>query len=60
MAKKEGEENIRKLARVGGGHTYGITLPIEAIRKFGWQESQRIKVEIDEKNKRFILKDWEE
>ncbi len=41
MAKKEGEENIRKLAKVGGGHTYSITLPIEAIRKFRWQEGQK-------------------
>ena len=60
MALKQGEQNIRKLAKVGGGHTYSVTLPIEAIRKFGWQESQKLKVEVDEKNKRLILKDWEE
>jgi len=36
MGLKQGEQNIRKLAKVGGGHTYSVTLPIEAIRKFGW------------------------
>ncbi len=59
MAKKEGEENIRKLAKVGGGHTYSITLPIEVIRKFRWQEGQKLQVKVDEKNKKIILKDWE-
>jgi hypothetical protein len=60
MALKQGEQNIRKLARVGGGHTYSLTLPIEAIRKFGWREKQKLEVEVDEKNKRLIIKDWEE
>ncbi len=28
MSRKQGEQNIRKLAKVGGGVTYSITLPI--------------------------------
>ena len=60
MALKQGEQNIRKLAKVGGDHTYSVTLPIEAIREFEWIEGQKIQVEVDKKNKRLILKDWDE
>ncbi len=52
------DRNIRKLAKVGGGKTYALTLPIEVIRKFGWQEKQRLEIEVDEKRKRLIIKDW--
>ena len=58
MALKQGEQNIRKLAKVGGGVTYSITLPIEAIRNFGWQEKQKLEIEVDNKNKRLIIRDW--
>lgn len=54
------KRNIRKLSRVGGGITYSITLPIEAVREFGWQEKQRLSVTVDRKNKRFVIKDWKE
>ncbi len=37
MALKVGKQNIRKLFKTGGDATYGITLPIGAIREFGWQ-----------------------
>lgn len=58
MALKIGKQNIRKLFKTGGDATYGITLPIEAIRKFGWQQFQKLEIEIDEKNKKIIIKDW--
>ena len=54
-----GDRNIRKLSRVGSGKTYSITLPIEAIREFGWQKKQKLEVEVDSKNKKLIIKDWE-
>ncbi|MDA3840694.1 MAG: hypothetical protein PF572_06450 [Patescibacteria group bacterium] len=53
------DRNIRKLSRVGNGKTYAITLPIEAIREFGWQKKQKLVVEIDSKNKKLIIKDWD-
>jgi len=59
MAYKQKDKNIRKLAKVGGGATYSVTLPIDAIREFGWQEKQKVVVEVDLKNKRLIIKDWE-
>lgn len=57
--KKLEERHIRKLSKVGGDRTYSITLPVEDIRKLGWQEKQKLVVEVDYKRKRFIIKDWE-
>jgi len=57
-SKKSGEENVRKLSKMGGGASYGITLPIEIIRKFGWREKQKLELVIDEKNKTIKIKDW--
>jgi len=51
--------NIRKLSRVGSGKTYSVTLPVEAIKEFGWKQKQKVVVEADRKRKRFIIKDWE-
>ena len=53
------QRNIRKLNRVGRGKTYSLTLPIEVIRKFKWQEKQKLALEIDYRRKRIIIKDWE-
>jgi hypothetical protein len=60
MALKRGQHLIRKLFKTGGDSTYGVTLPIGTIREFGWQDGQKLQVEVDKKNKRFIIKDWEE
>ncbi len=57
--KKVEDKNIRKLSKVGGGATYAITLPIDAIREFGWQEKQKLVIEVDKRRKRLIIKDWE-
>lgn len=50
--------NIRKLTRMGGGHSFGITLPIGTMRKFGWRERQKLELKIDEKKKTVLIKDW--
>lgn len=51
-------DQVRKLAKVGGGTTYSVTLPIDDIRELGWQQGQRVVVEFDKARKRFIIKDW--
>jgi bifunctional DNA-binding transcriptional regulator/antitoxin component of YhaV-PrlF toxin-antitoxin module len=56
--RKLGEKNIRVLSKTGG-NTYYVTLPVEAIREFGWQKDQKLEVEVDEKQQRIIIKDWE-
>ena len=55
--EKVENRNIRKLAKVGGGKTYAITLPIEIMREFGWKEKQKLVVKKFGKNK-IIIEDW--
>ena len=59
VMKKTHKRNIRKLARVGGGVTYAITLPIDGVRELGWKEKQKLVVELDKRRKRFVIRDWE-
>lgn len=56
--RKMHNRNIRKLTKLSGGRSYGITLPIEVIGKFKWKERQKLKLTIDEKSKRIIIEDW--
>lgn len=56
--RKIQNRNIRKLAKVGGGTSYSVTIPMEAIRSFGWREAQKVVIEIDRRGKRIIIKDW--
>ena len=50
--------NIRKITKLSGGGSYGITLPIKIVRKFKWKERQKVELEINEKNKIITIKDW--
>lgn len=60
MARRKIEDvNVRSLFKIGGGKSYGVTLPVEAIRAFKWQEKQKLQLTIDEKKKRIIIEDWE-
>lgn len=52
------DRNIRSLFKIGGGKSYGITLPVDVIRTFKWQERQKLQVTVDEKKKRIIIEDW--
>ena len=52
-----GEEQIRTLTQVGGDTSYSVTLPIEGVRELGWQDGQKLVVELDSANKRFIIRD---
>ena len=42
--------------KMGRGKSYGITLPISAIRNLGWKERQKLVV--TQKGKRLIIEDW--
>ena len=56
--KRFEEKNIRKLTKMGGGASYGITLPVDVVRRFKWRERQKLELIIDEKNKTIKIKDW--
>jgi len=50
------DHNIRKLTRMGGGRSIGVTLPIEMVKELKWREKQ--KVVIDKRGDRIIIKEW--
>lgn len=53
--RKLGQEHIRKIQQSNG--SYLVALPIELVRKFGWQERQKLVVEEYGKNK-IVIRDW--
>ena len=56
--KRFEDKNIRKLIKMGGGFSYGITIPVDVIRRFKWRERQKLELVIDEKNQTIKIKDW--
>lgn len=54
--RKLKDKNIRKLTRMGGGRSIGLTLPIEIVGKLGWKERQ--KVVVRQSGKKIIIEDW--
>jgi len=54
--RKIEERNIRKLTKLAGGASYGITLPIEYVRELKWRERQKLVVR--KVGKRLIIEDW--
>jgi bifunctional DNA-binding transcriptional regulator/antitoxin component of YhaV-PrlF toxin-antitoxin module len=56
--RKIDERNIRSLTKVSGGTSYGITLPMEYIRKLGWRAKQKLDVKLYQD--RIIIRDWKE
>lgn len=53
--RKSGEQNIRKLTRMGG-KSLGLTLPMDLVEKLGWREKQKVRVVT--KGRHLIIKDW--
>lgn len=57
MARRPLEEkNIRKLTKLSGGKSYGLTLPIEMVRALNWRERQKLKVSL--RGRKIIIEDW--
>ncbi len=54
--RKLKDKNIRKLTRMGGGRSMGLTLPVEILRELCWREKQ--KVVVKRTGKRIIIEDW--
>jgi hypothetical protein len=42
--RKSEEKNIRKITKMAGGASFGLTIPIEMIRDLGWREKQKVVV----------------
>ena len=56
--RKIDERNIRSLTKLAGGTSYGVTLPMEFIRKLGWRAKQKLEVKLHQD--RIIIRDWSE
>ena len=56
--RKTEERDIRSLFKMAGGRSYAVTLPVDVVRSFKWQEKQKLQLTIDEKKKRIIIEDW--
>ncbi|PIS21936.1 hypothetical protein COY33_00710 [candidate division WWE3 bacterium CG_4_10_14_0_2_um_filter_42_7] len=57
--RRHEDRNIRKITKIGGT-SYGVTLPIEVIREFGWKEKQKVTLEINSKKKLITIRDWKD
>lgn len=54
--RKTEKRNIRSLTKVAG-KSFGITFPIDLIRKLDWRAKQKLTV--TPKGKKLVVKDWE-
>ena len=54
--RKSEERDIRKITKMAGGASYGITIPIEMIRNLGWREKQKVSVKRIKGG--VIIRDW--
>jgi len=55
--KRRETKRIRKLTRIGG-YSYAITLPMDVVKRFHWQEKQRLELLIDDKKEEILLRDY--
>lgn len=53
--RKTEKRNIRSLTKIAG-KSFGITFPIDLIRKLGWRAKQKLTV--TPKGKKLVVKDW--
>ena len=54
--RKIHNRNIRKITKLAGGSSYGITLPIEMVRELEWKERQKVVLNL--KNNKITIEDW--
>ena len=56
MEKRSDKKNIRKLTKPGG-HSIGVTIPIDIVRKLNWKERQKVVVNL--RGKKIVIEDWQ-
>ena len=56
-SERRRDKIIRKITKVGG-HSYAVILPMEVVKKWGWQERQKVVLDVDAKKKVIKIKDW--
>jgi bifunctional DNA-binding transcriptional regulator/antitoxin component of YhaV-PrlF toxin-antitoxin module len=48
---------VKRKISTSGKYSKVINLPREFLKSLGWRENQLLELELDEKNKRIIIKD---
>jgi hypothetical protein len=56
--RKLSKRHIRSLLKLGGGSSYGISLPREEVEAFGWRAKQKLVVE--KYGNGLLIRDWKE
>jgi len=56
--RKIEDRDVRSLTKISNGRSYTVTLPIEVIRRWGWQHRQKLTLTVDDVKKRIIVEDW--
>jgi hypothetical protein len=54
--RKLSKRYIRSLLKLGGGSSYGISLPREEVEHFGWKAKQKLVVE--KYGSGLLIRDW--
>jgi hypothetical protein len=56
MARRKADErNVRSLFKLAGGRSYAITLPIETLRAWKWDDHHELSLKIDDKRQRIVI-----
>jgi len=59
MARRKLEErDMRTLFKLAGGKSFAVTIPIDIVRSWGWQNNQKLKLTIDEQHKKITVEEW--
>jgi hypothetical protein len=53
--RPKAEENIRSLTKLAGGRSFAITLPLDLVRKWGWDVRMELRLRVDEKTRQIII-----
>lgn len=48
---------VRKLQRVSTD-SYTLNIPKEIIDQFGWREKQNLQIELKDRSRHIVIKDW--
>jgi hypothetical protein len=60
MAKKKtGKKNarVRHLARIAGGSSYAVVIPMEFVKQLGWRDHQNLVVR--KYGSKIVISDWD-
>jgi hypothetical protein len=59
MARRKREDHfVRSLNKISGNSSYGLTLPIDVVRRFRWKRRQKLQITVNDRRKEIVIRDW--